>query len=167
MQQTMGNLKLDFRTIIFAFAVLFTSCSEDTKRDIYFVLDMAGVLIPSETRIDLPLKNEQTEEVFSFQEYCKEKYDSIFLVYPYFNTEREDFLNLRMSDILRRKCDNNTNFDSFSTLLFINKGTVKAYSRIKAADAVFDSREVEEHYIFPIGQKFIMDKERNIHLYKE
>ena len=136
----MENLKLDFRIIIFAFAILFTSCSENTKRDIYFVLDMAGVLIPSETRIDLPLKNEQTEEVFSFQEYCKEEYDSIFLVYPYFNTEREDFLNLRMSDILRRKCDNNTNFDS---------------------------REVEEHYIFPIGQKFIMDKERNIHIYNE
>ena len=167
MQQIMENLRLDFRTIIFALAILFTSCSEDTKRDIYFVLDMVGVLIPSETRIDLPLKNEQTEEVFSFQEYCKEKYDSIFLVYPYFNTEREDFLNLRMSDILRRKCDNNTNFDSFSTLLFINKGTVKAYSRIKAADADFDSREVEEHYIFPIDQKFIMDNKRNIHLYKE
>ena len=165
MQQTMECLRLDFRTIIFALAILFTSCSEDTKRDIYFVLDMVGVLIPSETRIGLPLKNEQTEEVFSFQEYCKEKYDSIFLVYPYFNTEREDFLNLRMSDILRRKCDNNTNFDSFSTLLFINKGTVKAYSRIKAADADFDSREVEEHYIFPIGQEFIMDKERNIHIY--
>ena len=30
-----------------------------------------------------------------------------------------------------------------------------------------DSREVEEHYIFPIGQKFIMDKERNIHIYNE
>ena len=167
MQQIMESLRFDFRTIIFALAILFTSCSEDTKRDIYFVLDMVGVLIPSETRIDLPLKNEQTEEVFSFQEYCKEKYDSIFLVYPYFNTEREDFLNLRMSDILRRKCDNNTNFDSFSTLLFINKGTVKAYSIITAADADFDSREVEEHYIFPIGQKFIMDKERNIHIYNE
>ncbi len=163
----MGNLKLDFRTIIFAFAVLFTGCSENTKRDIYFVLDMAGVLIPSETRIDLPLKNEQTEEVFSFQDYSNEKYDSIFLVYPYFNTEREDFLNLRMSDILRRKCDNNTNFDSFSTLLFINKGTVKAYSKIETADADFDSREVEEHYIFSIDQKFIMDKERNIHIYNE
>ncbi|MBR4849106.1 MAG: hypothetical protein IKV07_07130 [Bacteroidaceae bacterium] len=85
----MGNLKLDFRIIIFAFAILLTSCSEDTKRDIYFVLDMAGVLVPSETRIDLPLKNEQTEEVFSFQDYCKEEYDSMFLVYPYFNIEKK------------------------------------------------------------------------------
>ena len=87
----MGNLKLDFRIIIFAFAILLTSCSEDTKRDIYFVLDMAGVLVPSETRIDLPLKNEQTEEVFSFQDYCKKEYDSMFLVYPYFNIEKKTF----------------------------------------------------------------------------
>ena len=163
----MENLKLDFRTIIFAFAILFTNCSEDTKRDIYFVLDMAGVLVPSETRIDLPLKNEQTEEVFSFQKYYKEECDSMLLVYPYYNTGCENFLNIKMSNTLRRKCDNNTNFDSFSTLLFINKGTVKAYSIIESADADFDSKEIEKHYIFPIDQKFIMDKERNIHLYKE
>ena len=163
----MENLKLDFRTIILAFAILFTSCSEDTKRDIYFVLDMAGILVPSETRIDLPLKNEQTEEVFSFQKYYKEECDSILLVYPYFNTGCENFLNIKMSNTLRRKCDNNTNFDSFSTLLFINKGTVKAYSIIESVDADFDSKEIEKHYIFPIDQKFIMDKERNIHLYKE
>ena len=48
----MESLRLDFRTIIFALAILFISCSEDTKRDIYFVLDMVGVLIPSETRIE-------------------------------------------------------------------------------------------------------------------
>ena len=163
----MGNLKLDFRIIIFTFAILLTSCSEDTKRNIYFVLDMAGVLVPSETRIDLPLKNEQTEEVFSFQDYCKEDYDSMFLVYPYFNTEKEDFVNLKMSDKLRRVCNSNSNFDSFSTLLFISKGTVKAFSEIEAVDADFDSREIEKHYIFPIDQKFIMDKERNVHIYEE
>ena len=122
---------------------------------------------PAEPMLELQLERQMIGEPFSFADYCEEEYDSIFLVYPYFNTEREDFLNLRMSDILRRKCDNNTNFDSFSTLLFINKGTVKAYSKIETADADFDSREVEEHYIFPIGQKFIMDKERNIHIYNE
>ena len=72
-----------------------------------------------------------------------------------------------MSNKLRRKCDNNTNFDSFSTLLFISKGTVKAFSEIEAVDADFDSSEIEEHYIFPINQKFILDKERNVHIYKE
>ena len=163
----MGNLKLDFRTIIFAFAILFTSCSEDTKRDIYFVLDMAGVLIPSETRIDLPLKNEQTEEVFSFQDYCNEKYDSIFLVYPYFNIEKKDFKNIRMSCRLKDICESNALSDSYSTILFINRGIVKAYSIIATANAGFNAREVEKHYIFPIDQKFIMDKERNIHIYNE
>lgn len=163
----MGNLKSGFRSIIFAFAILFISCSEDTKRNIYFALDMAGVLIPSETRIDLPLNKEHIEKIFSFQDYYKEECDSLFLVYPYFNTEREDFLNLKMSNILRRKCDNNTMFDSFSTLLFIKNGKVEAYSEIQCVNADFDSREVEKHYIFPIDQKFIIDKEKNIHLYKE
>ena len=163
----MGNLKSGFRSIIFAFAILFISCSEDTKRNIYFALDMAGVLIPSETRIDLPLNKEHIEKIFSFQDYYKEECDSLFLVYSYFNTEREDFLNLKMSNILRRKCENNTNFDSFSTLLFIKGNTVKAYSIIESVDADFDSKEVEKHYIFPIDQKFIIDKEKNIHLYKE
>lgn len=161
----MENLKLDFRAIVFAFAILLTSCSEGTKRDVHFVLDMVGILIPSETRVDLPLEKEGIEEVFSFQNYYEEECDSIFLVYSYFNTECEEFLNLKMSNTLRRKCDNNTNFDSFSTLLFINKGIVKAYSIIESVDADFDSNEVEKHYIFPIDQKFIMDKERNIHIY--
>jgi hypothetical protein len=50
-------------------------------------------------------------------------------------------------------------------LLFIKNGKVEAYSEIKRIDADFASREVEKHYIFPIDQKFIMDKERNIHVY--
>ena len=162
----MGNLKSGFRSIIFAFAILFISCSEDTKRNIYFALDMAGVLIPSETRIDLPFNKEHIEKIFSFQDYYKEECDSLFLVYPYFNTKCKDFLSIRMSNILRRKCDNNTNFDSFSTLLFIKGNTVKVYSIIESVDADFDSKEVEKHYIFPIDQKFIIDKEKNIHLYK-
>ena len=150
MQQTMGNyICLNNIIITILTTLLFVSCK------------------PAEPMLELQLEKQVFDKPFTFAEYCKEGYDSIFLVYPYFNTEREDFLNLRMSDILRRKCDNNTNFDSFSTLLFINKGTVKAYSIIKAADADFDSREVEKHYIFPIDQKFIMDKERNIHIYNE
>ena len=120
---------------------------------------------PNEDKLEFNLEKQQVEKVFSFQDYCKEDYDSIFIVYSYFNTEREDFLNLKMSNILRRKCDNNTMFDSFSTLLFIKNGTVEAYSEIKCVDADFDSREVEKHYIFPIDQKFIMDKGRKIHIY--
>ena len=58
-------------------------------------------------------------------------------------------------------------FDSFFTILFIKNGKVEAYSEIKCVDADFASREVEKHYIFPINQKFIMDKERKIHIYDE
>lgn len=170
MQQTMKNLKLGFKTTIFTIAILFlfTNCSESAKRDIYFVLDMAGVLIPSETRIDLPLENEQTNEVFSFQDYCKEEYDSIFLVYPYFNTENEDFRNLKMSNRLRRKCDNSTMFDTFSTLLFIKDGEVIVFSEIG-----FDKIHLtppgipEDIYIFPFEQKFILDENRHVHIYEE
>ena len=166
---TTVNLKLGYRIYFLAFAMLllFTGCNESTKRDIYFVLDAAGVLIPREAKIDLPLEKQKTEEAFSFQDYCKEEYDTIFILYPYFNTEKDDFINLKMSDILRRKCDNNTFFDSFSTLLFINNGIVEAYSIIEITDADFESQEVEEHYIFPIDQKFIMDKKRNVHIYNE
>lgn len=165
----MGNLKSLFSITIFTFVLLFsfTNCSESTKRDIYLVLDMAGLLHPQEAIIELPLKEQQTEKVFSFAEYCKEEFDSVFLVYPYFNIEKEDFVNLGMSNVLRRKCDNNTNFDSFSTLLFIRKGVVVSYSIIDAVDAWFEPREVEDYYIFSIKQKFIMDKDRNIHIYNK
>lgn len=72
-----------------------------------------------------------------------------------------------MSCGLRDICVSNAISDSYSTMLFINRGIVKAYSIIATANADFNAREVEKHYIFPIDQKFIMDKERNIHLYKE
>ena len=77
-----------------------------------------------------------------------------------------------MSDKLRDVCESNFFFDSFSTLLFINDGIVKdgkveAYSEIKCIDANFAAREIEKHYIFPFQQKFIMDKERKIHIYNE
>ena len=162
MQQTMGNLKSGFNTIIIALAITISliGCTK-----LINVLDALGVIPPSEPKLELQLEKQAIGEPFSFSGYCKEDYDSIFIVYSYFNTEREDFLNLKMSNILRRKCDNNTMFDSFSTLLFIKNGKVEAYSEIQCVNADFDSREVEKHYIFPIDQKFIMDKERKIHIY--
>lgn len=165
----MEHYKLGFKTFVFTFIIttLFTSCSENTKSNFYFALDMAGLLNPREPRISLSLDKQNIEEPFSFSDYCEEEYDSIFLVYPYFNIEREDFVRLKMSDVLRRKCDNNTMFDSFSTILLIRNGTVEAYSKIYCIDADFYYKDVEKHYIFPIDQKFIMDKERNIHLYKD
>ena len=72
---------------------------------------------PSEPKLELQLEKQTIGEVFTFADYCEEEYDSIFLVYPYFNTEKEGFVNLKMSDKLRRVCNSNSNFDSFSTLL--------------------------------------------------
>ena len=55
---------------------------------------------------------------------------------------------------------------TFTAKLVDNK-TMFCHSIIESVDADFDSKEVEKHYIFPIDQKFIIDKEKNIHLYKE
>ena len=164
MQQTMENLKSGFKTIIITFTISLslTGCTK-----IINVLDILGMIPPREQELELQLEKQAIEEPFTFADYCKKEYDTIFLVYPYFNTEREDFVNLKMSDRLRGICNANINFDHFSTILFIKNGKVEAYSEIQCVDADFDSREVEKHYIFPIDQKFIMDKERNIHLYKE
>ena len=160
----MGNLKSGFKPIIITLAITFslTGCTK-----LINVLDALGVIPPSEPKLELQLEKQAIGEPFSFADYCEEEYDRIFLVYPYFNTEREDFVNLKMSDRLRGICNANINFDHFSTILFIKNGKVEAYGEIQCVDADFDSREVEKHYIFPIDQKFIMDKERNIHLYKE
>ena len=118
--------------------------------------------------LELPLEKQAIEEAFSFADYCEEKYDSIFLVYSYFNIGSDDFLALKMSDQLRRICNSNSNFDSLSTLLFIRNGEVEAYTEIENwTEADFSTRDFEKHYIFPFGQEFIMDKERDIHIYNE
>ncbi|MBO5922111.1 MAG: hypothetical protein J6Q48_06970 [Bacteroidaceae bacterium] len=158
----MENLKSGFKTIIITLAITFslTGCTQ-----IINVLDFIGVIPPWEHKLEFQLGKQAIEEPFTFADYCEEKYDSIFLVYPYFNTERTDYTTLRMSKNLRRLCNGNTNFETLSTLLFIKDSKVEAYSEIERIDADFASREVEKHYIFPIDQKFIMDKGRNIHVY--
>ncbi len=160
----MENLKSGFKTIIITLAITFllTGCTQ-----IINVLDFIGVIPPWEQMLELQLERQAIEEPFTFADYCKEEYDSIFLVYPYFNIEKEDFVNLKMSDKLRGMCESNACSDSFSTLLFINDGIVKVYSIIATSDAHFAAREIEKHYIFPFQQKFIMDKGRNIHIYNE
>ena len=165
----MKHYKLGFKTFVFTFiTTLFTCCSENAKSNFYFALDMAGLLNPREPRISLSLDKQNIEEPFSFSDYCKEEYDSIFLVYPYFNIEREDFVRLKMSDVLRRKCDNSTMFDSFSTLLFINDGEVNAFSEISFGEIRLTPPEIPENqYIFPFKQKFILDKDRYVHIYEE
>ena len=165
MQQTMGNLKLGFKIIIPALVITFslTSCNEIIR-----VMNILGMIPPSEPKLELQLEKQAIGEPFSFADYCKEEYDSIFLVYPYFNTEKEDFVNLKMSDKLRRVCNSNSNFDSFSTLLFINDGEVNAFSEISFGKIRLTAPEIPENkYIFPFKQKFILDENRHVHIYKE
>ena len=151
MQQTMGYLKLlNSITILIIGVILFIGCKE------------------CEPKLELQLEEQAIGVAFTFADYCEEKYDSLFLVYPYFNTEREDFVNLKMSDRLRRICNSNTNFDSFSTLLFINKGEVTAFSEIGCKKIRLTPPEIPENkYIFPFEQKFILDKDRYVHIYNE
>ena len=123
---------------------------------------------PAEPMLELQLEKQAIEEPFSFADYCEEEYDSIFLVYPYFNTEREDFANLKMSGKLRKVCNSNSNFDSFSTLLFINDGEVNAFSEISFGIIRLTAPEIPENkYIFPFKQKFILDENRYAHIYEE
>ncbi|MBQ8694807.1 MAG: hypothetical protein IJ513_04105 [Bacteroidaceae bacterium] len=123
---------------------------------------------PAEPMLELQLEGQMIGEPFSFADYCEEEYDSIFLVYPYFNTEKESFVNLKMSDKLRRVCNSNSNFDSFSTLLFINDGEVNAFSEINFGKIRLTAPEIPENkYIFPFEQKFILDENRYVHIYEE
>ena len=160
----MGNLKSGFKKLILTLVITFTltSCNEIIK-----AINILGIIPPREAELELQFERLAIGEPFSFADYCKEEYDTLFLVYPYFNTERADFERLRMSNSLTNTCYANSSFDSLSTLLFINDGVVKAYSVIKTVDADFEPSEVEEHYIFPISQRFIMDKGRTVHIYNK
>ena len=161
----MKHYKLGFKIIIPALVITFslTSCNEIIR-----VMDILGMIPPSEPKLELQLEKQAIGEPFSFADYCKEEYDSIFLVYPYFNTEKEDFVNLKMSDKLRRVCNSNSKFDSFSTLLFINDGEVNAFSEISFGKIRLTTPEIPENkYIFPFEQKFILDENRYVHIYEE
>ena len=161
----MKHYKLGFKIIIPALVITFslTSCNEIIR-----VMDILGMIPPSEPKLELQLERQMIGEPFSFADYCEEEYDSIFLVYPYFNTEKEDFVNLKMSDKLRRVCNSNSNFDSFSTLLFINDGEVNAFSEISFGKIRLTAPEIPENkYIFPFKQKFILDENIYVHIYEE
>ena len=147
----MDGLKLLNNIVILAVCMfLFTGCS------------------PRELMLELQHKKQNVGEVFSFADYCEEEYDSICLIYPYFNVEREDFVNLKMSNMLRRVCDKKTMFDSISTILFISNNTVKAYSVVEVSKVRITPPGIpEDRYIFPFHQKFVLDENRYIHIYEE
>ena len=147
----MDGLKLLNKIALLAISVfLFTGCN------------------PRELELNLQLKKQNVGEFFSFADYCEEEYESICLIYPYFNVEREDFVNLKMSNSLRLLCDKMTMFDSLSTILFISNNTVKAYSIVEVTKVRITPPGIpEDRYIFPFHQNFILDENRYIHIYEE
>ena len=165
----MGNYKLGYKAIIviFIIALVSASCSKNIKEDIYFVLNEYGLIQPQETAIELPLNKQPVEQAFTIKEFCNEDYDSIFVLPPYYYTKQTEFANLAMSYKLRSKCDYFINFDTFSTILFMTKGKIKAYAVIKRSDADFATIDFEKQHLFPIEQQFILDEERNVHIYNK
>ena len=149
----MENLKLSSKTILlFTLLLLLIGCTPDT---------------PSEPIVELNFNDVTIEAPFTLKEHCGEKYDSIFIVQPYFDTNKEVFTNICMSNGLKSVCSINTASETISTILFIKDNRVEAYTVAERYKADFVTRELENNYIFPIDQKFIMDKERNIHIYNE
>ncbi len=166
----MGFYKLGFKTIIIIFivAISLVGCTKKIREDLCFVLNTFGILYIPEANLGLELDKQDVESPFSFVEYCNEKYDSVVFLCPYSNVEDSAFANLNMSNTLREKCDGNTMFDTFSTLLFVINGKVEAYSEVIRIDADFVlNGNTDYPQFFSFGQKLIMDKDRKVHLYNE
>lgn len=120
---------------------------------------------PSEQKLELNFNEVVIEEPFTLERYCIERYDRIFIVQPYFDTKKAVFANLNMSNGLKSLCNINTVSETISTILFIKDNKVQAYTIAEREIADLVTTDFEKHYIFPFDQKFIMDKERNIHVY--
>ena len=121
---------------------------------------------PSEPKLELQLKKQAIGEAFSFEDYCEEKYDSIYLIHPYDDENVIWSLPYNMSKRLREKCCYTLN-DTFVRILFIDNDTVKAYTQIGNWSAYFSTLEVigsGPRYSFE--QKFILDEKRYVHISK-
>ena len=152
MQQIMERYKLKSNLIVFTAIVLsFIACGAK----------------PTESQIELALDKQVVEKPFSLKDYSEKDFDSIFVIHPYFDTNRKVFLNLRMSKKLKSLCNVNTGSELISTILFIKNSRVEAYTIIERKNADFASIDFEKQHLFPFDQKFIMDKERDVHLYNE
>lgn len=152
MPLTMEHYKLKSNLIVFAAIVLsFIGCEAK----------------PTESQIELALDKQVIEKPFSLKDYSEKDFDSIFVIHPYFDTNRKVFLNLRMSKKLKSLCNVNTGSELISTILFIKNSRVEAYTIVERKNADFASIDFEKQHLFPFDQKFIMDKERDVHLYNE
>lgn len=122
---------------------------------------------PTENQIELALDKQVVEKPFSLKDYCEKDFDSIFVIHPYFNTNSKEFLNLRMSKKLKSLCNVNTYSELISTILFIKNSKIETYTIIERNNADFASVDFETQHLFPFDQKFIMNKERDVHIYNE
>ena len=148
----MGNSRLSSKVILLCTLLSLIGCTPDT---------------PNEPILKISFNDITIEAPFTLKEHCKDVYDSIFIVQPYFDTKKEVFTSISMSNGLKSLCNINTVSETTSTILFIRDNKAKAYTIAERDKADFVTKELEKHYIFPINQKFIMDKERNVHIYKE
>ena len=122
---------------------------------------------PSEPMLELPLEKQAIEEAFSFADYCKEEYDSMYLIHPYDDENVIWSLPYKMSQELREEISYTLD-DTFVRIVFIDNDTVKAYTEIGNWSAYFATAEITNHGPkFSFEQKFILDENRYVHLYEE
>lgn len=144
------NSAYNLLIITFLATFLFTNCKDST-----------------ETQLKLSLERQEVEQVFTIGDFCEEKYDSIFILTPYYYTKKQEFANLDMSKKLRSFCESAIYKESSSTILFISNGKVKGHAVVQRANADFATEEIEDNHFFPIKQTFIMDKQRKVYIYNE
>ncbi len=150
MQRTMGNyICLNNVIITILTTLLFISCK------------------PSEPMLELPLEKQAIEEAFSFADYCKEEYDSMYLIHPYDDEDVIWSLPYKMSQELREEISYTLD-DTFVRIVFIDNDTVKAYTEIGNRSAYFATAEISNHGPkFSFKQRFILDENRYVHIYEE
>ena len=121
---------------------------------------------PCEQNLELAFNKQEVHKTFSFGEYCVNEYDSIYFIYPYDDEDITYSLPYKMSNKLRSYCSYTLD-DTRVIVLFIKNNEVKAYTEIPAIDAYFTNLVHQKLHIFPLYQKFILDKERNVHIYNK
>ena len=144
--------KSTFKTVLFAIIMQITIAS----------------CTPSEQMLDFSFEQQKAGVPFTFAEYCKETYDSIYLIFPYDSEEGTQKLPYRMSNSLRNE-SSCTLDDTYTTVLFIRDGVVEAYSRITYDKAVFTTPALpEDIHIYPFDQQFVIsgEKYKEVSLYR-
>lgn len=82
----------------------------------------------NEISIEKELSNGISNNVFSFRNIYKEKeWDSIYIIKPYDNVRR---YNIIINEADKDEIDSYSNYDNVCTILFVNKGSLVAYSSV-------------------------------------